>query len=157
MRASGRVWAGLLGAAGGLLLSSCANLKPQSASAPQACAAAQPATEVLETLIDRFNARDVAGWDATFHYPHVLLAGGGTRVFDDPAQQASTIENLVAQGWRRSAWEDLRVLQCSDSKAHMAATFLRYGENDELISRTPALFTVERINGEWGVTARSML
>ncbi len=157
MSASGRILTSLLGATGALLLSSCANLETQSASAAQACAAAQPATEVLETLIDRFNARDVAGWDATFHYPHVLLAGGRTRMFDDPSQQANTIDNLLEQGWRRSAWEDLRVLQCSDDKAHMAATFLRYGEGDTLISRTPALFTVERRNEKWGVTARSML
>lgn len=129
------------------------NLSPTHAD----CAGAGAATEVLERLIDRFNARDVEGWDATFHYPHTLLAGGQIRDFSDPSQQAGVIPRLVAQGWRRSEWEDLRVVQCSPSKAHMVGAFLRFDADDNLISRTPALFVVELIEGRWGVTARSML
>ncbi|MBI1339972.1 hypothetical protein GC169_07155 [bacterium] len=111
----------------------------------------------MDTLLDRFNARDVPGWDATFHYPHVLVSGSTIRTFTDPAQQADTIKNLVAQGWARSAWGDLRIVQCTPSRTHVAATFVRFRADGSELSRTAAIYTIDERDGRWGVTLRSLL
>jgi hypothetical protein len=138
-----------------LVLGACA-ASPEPPAAV-ACPAAAPALALMDRLIARFNARDTAGWDATFHYPHVLSAPGRTAIFTDPAQQADTIPNLVAQGWVRSEWGELEVLQCSPAKAHVSATFVRYRADGSVLSTTRSVYAVEEQDGRWGVTMRSLL
>jgi uncharacterized protein YchJ len=111
----------------------------------------------MNQLLERFNARDTAGWDATFHYPHVLATNGRATILTDPAQQAGTIDNLISQGWVRSEWGELKVVQCAPSKAHVSATFVRYRADGSMLSSTQSIYAVEERSGRWGVVMRSML
>jgi hypothetical protein len=140
-----------------LLLAGCETMAAGPRGAPAPCDAEPPALQLMYRLLDRFNARDTPGWDATFHYPHAVSANGVVTLFTNPAQQAQTIPRLVEQGWARSEWAGMGVTQCAPGKAHVAATFVRYRNDGSVLSRTEALDVIELRDGKWGVTIRSLL
>jgi hypothetical protein len=145
--------------AGACVLAACTTSEGSGARAgvETACAAAAPSLALMDRLLERFNARDVAGWNATFHFPNMIVANGAIRTVASPGDQAETIPNLLRQGWVRSEWRDLRVLQCAEAQAHLGATFLRFRADGTLLSETEALYVIERRDGRWGVTVRSLL
>lgn len=145
----------LLCAALALVGAGCAPPKP-SAAAVETCPAAAPAMAKLDELLDRFNARDVAGWNATFHFPNVVVSGGVIRTFASPDDQKDVIDGLVRQGWVRSEWSGLRVVQCAPQTVHVAGDFLRYRADGSLLSRTSAIYGLDFRDGRWGVTLRSL-
>lgn len=121
-------------------------------------AATREALAVMEAFMAAFNARDVPAWADTLVYPHVRIASGRVAVFPDrEAYIASHDMNAFAAGtgWARSAWDDLKVVQASPDKVHIAVRFTRYDAADNVISAFDSLYVVERVDGRWGVRARS--
>ncbi len=112
----------------------------------------------LDAYMAAFNARDVEAWIATLNFPHVRIASGQVAVFADAAAYRDNFEfkRFVEQtGWSRSEWTERRVVQSGPDKVHLAVAFTRYREDGSVLARYESLYVVTRVNGRWGVQARS--
>jgi hypothetical protein len=130
---------------------------PAIAETPEQ-AATREALAVMDAFLAAFNARDVLAWADTLVYPHVRIASGAVAVFPDRESYIAAHDmNAFASstGWVRSTWDDLKVVQASPDKVHIAVTFTRYDAQDQVISTFDSLYVVERVDGRWGVRARS--
>jgi hypothetical protein len=116
------------------------------------------AREVMEAFLEAFNARDEAAWADTLQYPHVRIAGGNVMVYPD---RAAFLENMDLSrfaeetGWDYSTWDDMKVIQVSPQKVHIAVTFTRYDEQGSKMASFESMYVVENVGGRWGVRARS--
>jgi len=141
-----------------LLLVLPALLAPPAIAATPEQAAIRDALAVMDAFMAAFNAKDVPAWADTLVYPHVRIASGRVAVFPDrDAYIAAHDMNAFANstGWARSTWDDLQVIQASPDKVHIAVKFTRYDADDKVISAYDSLYVVERVEGRWGVRARS--
>jgi hypothetical protein len=128
---------------------------PAAASQSDAPAGALAA---MDRFMAAFNARDAEAWADSLVYPHVRIASGRVTVFPDRVAflAAAPFAALTAsEGWHHSAWEDLDVVQWSPDKVHIAVVFARFRENGERYAVFPSLYVVERVDGRWGIRARS--
>ena len=140
-----------------LSLAACA---PKPAPAPTArdfstCAGAKPAMEVMQAFITAFNAKDMVAMEKTFHFPHMRIAAFPLHVLTGPGQQDDVFGNLASEGWARSRWDDLTIVQCGAHKAHILATFARLHADGTEYAKYEGLYIVENRDGFWGITARS--
>jgi hypothetical protein len=120
-----------------------------------------PETEA-RTAMDRFmtafNARDIEAWADSLVYPHVRIASGRVVVYPDRAAFVADepfAALTASEGWHHSAWQDLEVVQSSADKVHVAVVFARFHANGEKYAEFPSLYVVERVDGRWGIRARS--
>lgn len=140
-----------------LSFSACA---PRPAPSPaakdlSACAGAKPAMDVMQAFITAFNAKDMAAMEKTFHFPHMRIAAFPLHVLTGPGQQDDVFGNLASEGWARSRWDELTIVQCGADKAHILATFARLHADGTEYARYEGLYIVENRDGFWGITARS--
>lgn len=142
-----------------LCLATPASAAGTSAAAAAANAEAEAAARgVMDDFLAAFNARDEAAWAETLLYPHVRLASGTVAVFPDAAAfvaDRDLDDFAAATGWDRSTWDDMRVVQASPEKVHIAVTFTRYDGDGEAMASYESLYVIERQDGRWGVRARS--
>jgi hypothetical protein len=120
-----------------------------------ACAGAKPALDVMQSFVAAFNAKDMAALEKTFHFPHMRIAAYPLHVLTGPGQQDDVFGNLAAEGWAKSRWDDIAVVQCGQEKAHIVATFARLRADGTEYARYDGLYIVENRDGFWGITARS--
>jgi len=111
--------------------------------------------EVMQTFITAFNAKDMPALEKTFHFPHMRIATYPLHVLTGPGQQDDVFGNLASEGWARSRWDDLTIVQCGKDKAHILATFARLHADGTEYARYDGLYIVESRDGFWGITARS--
>jgi hypothetical protein len=97
--------------------------------------AAAAAMAVLDEFMRAFNARDMSGWSATLNYPHVRFASATVTVWPTRA-------DFAAQ---------------SPDKVHVSTLFQRYNAANEIIGTYQSLYIVTKIDGRWGVQARSSM
>jgi len=135
---------------------------PARASEPDAEAAAetpeQAGLRTLDAFMAAFNARDVEAWIATLNFPHVRIAGGTVAVFPDAAAFRDNFEfaSFARQtGWSRSEWTERRLVQAGPDKVHFAVAFTRFREDGSVLARYESFYVVTRVDGRWGVQARS--
>ena len=140
-----------------LLASACAPAPASTNSTTDlsACPAAKPAMEVMQTFITAFNAKDMPALEKTFHFPHMRIAAYPLHVLTGPGQQDDVFGNLASEGWARSRWDNLTIVQCGKDKAHILATFARLHADGTEYARYDGLYIVENRDGFWGITARS--
>ena len=117
------------------------------------------ALAVLDDFMAAFNDEDIVGWSDTLHYPHVRFASETVTVYTSAAEftDRPVFEGLRSAGWRRSAWRSRAPTLVSDSKVHLETVFERYNAAGEPIGRYHSLYIVTKINGHWGIQARSSL
>ncbi len=146
-----------LSAIGLALTAACAHApQPETAGAAfEDCPAHAPAIEVTDRFMQTFNARDMEGWEATYHFPHVRIASGEVSILPEAGTRSDTFERLAETGWDRSAWLSREVVQCGPEKAHLATVFVRYRADGSELSRFDSMYIVEFKNGRWGITGRS--
>lgn len=127
------------------------------AESPTAPAEAAALT-VMEDFLAAFNARDVAAWADTLHFPHVRIASHRVAVYPDREAFINDrdLDAFADQtGWDHSTWDALRVVQASAEKVHIAVTFTRFDAQGETMASYESLYVVEKIDGRWGIRARS--
>lgn len=130
-------------------------LAADSAGVEQAEAAAR---QVMDAFLKAFNDRDEAAWADTLLFPHVRLASGKVAVFPDRAAflHAMDLASFAEQtGWDHSTWDDMRVVQASPDKVHIAVRFTRYDQQGSRMASYDSLYVIEKSDGRWGVRARS--
>jgi hypothetical protein len=116
------------------------------------------AIAVMEAFLQAFNARDEAAWAETLNFPHVRIASGRVVTFPDRAAflEASDLGRFAAEtGWDYSTWDDMRVIQASADKVHIAVRFTRYDDQGAELASYQSFYVVDRLDGRWGVRARS--
>lgn len=130
-------------------------MEDASLAAPGA-AAVEAAMAVLDRFMNALNARDEAALAATMHFPHHRLAGGVFTVWRRPEDYS--MQGFLARagdGWARSAWDFRRVVAAGPSKVHLDVQFTRYRADGSVMGRFRSLWVVSRLDGRWGVQARS--
>ena len=115
------------------------------------------ARSVLDAFMTAFSARDVEGFEATFHFPHVRLASGTVTVLDSAGTRPDLFERFQQANpeWHHSEWISREVISNSPEKVHFNTVFARYREDGSEIARYGSIYIVERIDGRWGIRARS--
>ena len=73
------------------------------------------ALAAVDSYMDAFNRRDLAGMDAALHFPHVRIASGAVQVMDGPglAPDDFFARFAAATGWAYSRWDYRRAVQSS--------------------------------------------
>lgn len=121
---------------------------------PQDIAAAENA---LDGFMAALNARDEAGVNGAFNFPHIRFASGTVAVFEKRGDYtlAGFDRRTSADGWHRSAWDYKNVVQAGPDKVHFDVQFTRYRADGGVIGSYKSLWIVTHIDGHWGVQARS--
>ena len=111
----------------------------------------------LDQYMDAFNAHDLPGWEATYHFPHYRLASGKMSVLDKPGlrDSATVFGALHRSGWHHSKWEHRNIVHASQDKVHVDTQFARFDDKGDKIGIYESLYILTRENGHWGVKMRS--
>jgi hypothetical protein len=123
--------------------------------------AAAGALEVTDAFLATFNARDAAGHAATLAYPHLRLASGAVRIWQDADEATSAMEQgmaaLARAGWDHSEWDHQRVIHVGEAKVHLDVQFTRYRADGSVIGVYPAVYVVvdDPGAGGWRIQCRS--
>ena len=118
------------------------------------------ALSVTGAFLDTFNACDAAGHADTLAYPHVRLASGTVRIWQDRDEAVPAMERGMAAlqeraGWSHSTWDHRRVIHAGPDKVHLDVQFTRHRADGTVIGVYPAVYVVVREDGRWLIAARS--
>ncbi|HEX4904317.1 MAG TPA: hypothetical protein VFU93_02615 [Acidimicrobiales bacterium] len=118
------------------------------------------AFEIADEFLRTFNALDAAGHAATLAYPHVRLASGTVRIWQDLAEateQMTTNMALIRErlGWDHSKWDHKRLIHAGPGKVHLDVQFTRYRPDGSVIGVYPAVYVVVQTDDGWRIQARS--
>ena len=104
-----------------------------------------------------FNRRDPEGMDATFHFPHTMIASGKVFTLETPGYiLEGFFDRFIAEtGWHYTRWDHVRAVQSSDDKVHFAVKYTRCRSDDSVITSYESLYVAALIDGRWGLQARS--
>jgi hypothetical protein len=113
--------------------------------------------KVLDVYLAFFNAKDLAGWENTYQFPHYRLAGGKMSVLEKAGlrDSASVFAPLIKAGWDYSKWDHCNIVQASENKVHVDTKFTRYRKNGSKVASYESLYVLTREGGRWGVKLRS--
>lgn len=118
----------------------------------------QAARAVMSAFLDAFNARDEARWADTLQFPHVRLASQTVTVYPTREDFLAAMDlDAFARdnAWHHSTWDQMRAIQVSADKVHIAVLFSRFRADGTHISSFESLYVVEKVDGRWGIRARS--
>jgi hypothetical protein len=116
------------------------------------------ARAVMDEFIVQFNARDEAKWADTLLFPHVRVASGSVVVVPDKASfvAATDLDEFARlNNWDHSEWDAIEVIQSGPDKVHFKVTFSRFNPDGERYVTYDSLYIVQRVEGRWGIRARS--
>ena len=124
----------------------------------------------LDQFTEAFNALNLAGMDAQLHFPHVMISGAETLLWDGPNQHPSDFfQRLKSTGWASTRYESKvpvlvsqnkihfsqNKIHFSQNKIHFLVTYTRRSDRDVELSRHANLWIVVKQNDEWGISLRS--
>ncbi len=124
--------------------------------ADEHAASVDAALATLDRFMAALNARDEPALNATLNFPHVRLASG--RVTTWEARGTYRIADFLGRagdGWHASRWDERTVVHAGADKVHLAVVFSRWRADGSLIGRYRSIYIVTRVDGTWGVQARS--
>ena len=116
------------------------------------------ALAAVDRFMEEFNKADIGAWAKTLSYPHVRIASGDVKVWKTPAEYATAFDFDALKrtaGWHHSAYDYKKIVQSSDNKVHVAVRFTRYRADGSKIASYEAVYVVTRVDGRWGIQARS--
>ncbi|WP_164091550.1 hypothetical protein [Comamonas thiooxydans] len=116
----------------------------------------EEASRCLDHFTAAFNALDLAGMDAQLHFPHVMISGPDTVIWDAPNQHPPDFfQRLKSTGWSSTRYESKEPILSSQNKVHFVVTYTRRSDTDEELSRHTNLWIVVKHNETWGISLRS--
>lgn len=116
---------------------------------------AQAARDVLHAHIEALNAGDEAGLAATLHFPHFRLSGANLKVWQTSESYFDDFRKRAGQGWARSSFDDIRLLQASADKVHFDVEVNRYDQDGRRIAQFRSLWVATSEDGRWAAKFRS--
>ena len=117
--------------------------------------AVQAARDVMQAHIDGLNARDEKRIAATLHFPHYRLSGPDLKIWQSPDSYFADFHERAGGNWERSSFDDIRIVQASDSKVHIDAQIIRYDKSGSVITTFRSLWVITHENGRWAAKFRS--
>jgi hypothetical protein len=142
-----------------LVLAPCSWADGDGTQADDADAAAvASAHQVMEEFLRAFNARDKEAWADTLLFPHVRVASGGLSVIADRDTFVSAMdmdEFARTFDWAHSEWDAIELIQAGPDKVHFKVQFSRFNPQGERNATFDSLYIIQRVDGRWGVRARS--
>ncbi len=113
------------------------------------------ALRVIDAFAAAFNQRDPAAIDATLHFPH-YFPGPRPLVWEKPdSLDPGFFQQLIATGWDHSVFTEHDIVLSSADKIHLRLTYTRNRADGSVIETYNALWILARIDGRWGIQARS--
>lgn len=115
---------------------------------------------VTDAFLRSFNAGDAVGHARTLAYPHVRLASGTVRIWQNleeavPAMQAAIAALRERAGWDHSVWDHRRVIHVGPGKVHLDVQFTRLRKDGSVIGVYPAVYVIVDQTEGWLIQARS--
>jgi hypothetical protein len=112
---------------------------------------------LIEAYMAATNRRDLDGVRATLHFPHVLFSLATVTSYPTAADFsfAAFDARTAGQGWSHSTFDSHGVLMSGPDKVHLDIEFTRWRADGSKIGTYHAMYTVIRIDGRWGILARS--
>ena len=117
--------------------------------------AIQAARDVMQAHIDGLNACDEKRIAATLHFPHYRLSGPDLKIWQSPDSYFADFRERAGGNWGRSSFDDIRIVQASDSKVHIDAQINRYDHSGSVITTFRSLWVITHENGRWAAKFRS--
>lgn len=117
--------------------------------------AVQQATQLMDRHIVALNNRDAEAVAATLHFPHHRLSGNSWKTWENADHYLSDFLARAGSNWKRSAFNDIKVLGASEKKVHLDTEVLRFDSDDTLISQFRSLWVIIELDGIWAAKVRS--
>jgi hypothetical protein len=129
------------------------------ATAEQHQESVNAAQSVLNDFMREFNNQNLPALAKTLNYPHVRFASGTVKVFAnmDDFSARPIYKSLTASGWDHSRWLAREVSLASLEKVHIATTFGRFDQKNQIMGTYQSLYIVTNVDDHWGIQARSSL
>jgi hypothetical protein len=110
----------------------------------------------LDRFTQAFNACDSTAMDAELHFPHIMLSGAQTLVWERPGQHPLDLFPSLRQvGWASTRYESRQPLLTSSAKVHFLVVYTRRNVAGEVLSTHHNLWVVSKVAGKWGIALRS--
>ncbi len=117
---------------------------------------AADARGAVEAFFAGFNARDIEAIRAALHYPHIRLASGRIMTANQSSDYEIPFDRLAEyEGWHHSTLDRCEPIHEGPDKVHFDVCFSRFHEDGTLYATHQAVWVVTRIDGHWGIQARS--
>ncbi len=115
----------------------------------------EEALNVLDRFTEAFNRRDAAAMDATLHFPH-FFPGTPPIVWEHSGSlPPEFFPKLVTSGWAFSRYIRREIVLCSAERVHFLVEYERCRADGTVLNKQAAVWIVARIEGRWGIQARS--
>ena len=118
-------------------------------------AAIEQALLVMQMHINALNERDATMLAKTLHFPHHRLSGTNWKTWETAELYFNDFLKRAGYNWKRSTFEDIKVVDASENKVHLDVEIRRYDTNDILISRFRSLWVIVEIDEIWAAKVRS--
>lgn len=117
--------------------------------------AVEASLSIMDAHITGLNARDAQAIAATLHFPHHRLSGTSWKTWETPEHYFKDFLNRAGGNWSHSSFEDITVLDSSETKVHLDAEIRRYDADNKLIISFRSLWVIVNIDGVWAAKVRS--
>jgi hypothetical protein len=113
--------------------------------------------QVLDRFMAAFNTGEATRVAETFNFPHVRFHSGKVTIFPTAADFNLEIFRSTsdAREWSHSTWDQRRVINAGRDKVHFDTQFSRRRADDSIIAAYRSIYIVTRVDGRWGIQARS--
>lgn len=112
----------------------------------------------MDGFMAAFNAEDAEALRTRwFHFPHVRFHSNTVTVMATPADFRSAVWGRQGQseGWARTAWDYVEVVDAGAEKVHFRVQFTRYRADGSAIGSYRSLYIVTLKDGRWAIQGRS--
>ena len=114
------------------------------------------AMKAMDDYIDGLIRGDEAAVNAACHFPHVRLAGGKVAVWQNAGDyKLADFKARAGDGWHHSTWDERTPIHAGENKVHLKVKFSRWRADNSLIGTFETIYIITRLNGRWGIQARS--
>ena len=109
-----------------------------------------------ENFIETWNTRDPEIWASSLNFPHARPSAGRHRVSQTKGDYVANVDyaSVIATGWGRTEFEDLRLIHEGDTKARVAGRWGRLDAAGNTIRRNLVTYIATEVDGKWGIQAR---
>ncbi len=116
----------------------------------------EEALRAIEIFFEGFNAENDARIHQALNFPHVRIASGTVRVIQGPECFKTPFAALKrVEGWHHSTLDRADVIHQGPDKVHFDVCFSRFLEDGSHYATHQAIWVVTRVEGHWGIQARS--
>ncbi|MDP6537538.1 MAG: hypothetical protein QGG02_14625 [Gammaproteobacteria bacterium] len=133
---------------------------PAQFDASEIALAVQEATGAVYSFFAAFNAADPVALRRVVHMPQAMMNNAS---FIEATTEASPLmsPNFTAmretEGWDHSIIQDLNPVSVSPAKVIFELAFERVNREGDVYRRVPAMWTLSKVDGRWGVEFRSLM